>query len=374
MSLDIEEKDSRYRLARERMLAQGLDALIVVGNAQVAEKGFVKYLTNYKNGLNYVAVVFPYEGEAELLVPNTIQEYWAGRSSWIRNIRISPNLGEGLVKSLKAMGLSKTRLGLINSQIIPADAYLTLIKNCPQASVVDATRLLEELRMIKSSKEIKLIKTSAALAVLSFERLAKILRVGITEREIVAEVDRELIANGAEDIFHLFSSDPDNMFAAYAPTDRVIQRGDIVIMNTELNSPGGYWVQMVRTSFVGKPNENIERMYDTLLDIRLKILEELRPNRKMSEIANALKDYIMKAGYVIGVNFGHGLGLDLVERPRVESSEDTILAPGMVIVVHPQLVLPAGKGTIWLADTYLVTDSGAESLTAMDPLAIKTFD
>jgi Xaa-Pro aminopeptidase len=374
MSLDIEEKDRRYRLARERMLTQGLDALIVVGNAQVAEKGFVKYLTNYKNGLNYVAVVFPYEGEAELLVPNTIQEYWAGRSSWIRNIRISPNLGEGLVKSLKAMGLSKTRLGLINSQIIPADAYLTLIKNCPQASVVDATRLLEELRMIKSSKEIKLIKTSAALAVLSFERLAKILRVGITEREIVAEVDRELIANGAEDIFHLFSSDPDNMFAAYAPTDRVIQRGDIVIMNTELNSPGGYWVQMVRTSFVGKPNENIERMYDTLLDIRLKILEELRPNRKMSEIANALKDYIMKAGYVIGVNFGHGLGLDLVERPRVESSEDTILAPGMVIVVHPQLVLPAGKGTIWLADTYLVTDSGTESLTAMDPLAIKTFD
>ena len=71
---------------------------------------------------------------------------------------------------------------------------------------------------------------------------------------------------------------------------------------------------------------------------------------------------------------GHGLGLDLVERPRVEPSEDTILAPGMVIVVHPQLVLPAGKGTIWLADTYLVTDSGAESLTAMDPLAIKTFD
>jgi hypothetical protein len=62
MSLDIEEKDRRYRLARERMLTQGLDALIVVGNAQVAEKGFVKYLTNYKNGLNYVAVVFPYEG------------------------------------------------------------------------------------------------------------------------------------------------------------------------------------------------------------------------------------------------------------------------------------------------------------------------
>jgi Xaa-Pro aminopeptidase len=99
------------------------------------------------------------------------------------------------------------------------------------------------------------------------------------------------------------------MFAAYAPTDRVIRRGDIVIMNTELNSPGGYWVQMVRTSFIGKPNRNIEKMYDTVLDIRLKILEELRPNRKTAEIANALKDYIVAVWYRI--NLGH-LGLDLV--------------------------------------------------------------
>ena len=373
MALDLEERDRRYRLVRERMRAQGLDALIAVGNATILEKGFVKYLTNYRNGLRYVAVVFPYEGEAELLVPNTFQEYWAGRSSWIRNIEISPILGDGLVKSLKAMGLSKARLGLINDRIMPADAYLTLIRNCPEASVVDATPVLEELRMIKSSKEIELIKNSAELAVLSFEKLAKIIKVGITEREIIGEVDRELIANGAEEIFHLFSSDPDNMFAGVA-TDRVIQRGDIVIMNTELSSPGGYWVQMVRTSFVGKPKENVERMYNTVLDIRLQVLEELHPNRKMSEIADALGDHIVKAGYGMGVNLGHCLGLDLVERPLVHPNEDMVLAPGMVITVHPQLVLPTGKGTVWLADTYLITDSGAESLTEMDPLAIKIFD
>lgn len=374
MVMDIEERDRRYGLVRERMSTQGLDALIVIANAQIAEKGFVKYLTNYKNGLNYVALIFPCEGEAEFLVPNTIQEYWAGRSSWIRNIKVTPNLGEGLVKSLNAMGLSKARLGLINNQTISADAYLTLVKNCPEASVVDATPLLEELRMIKSSKEVELVKKSAELAVLSFEKLAQVLKVGITEREIVGEVDRELIANGAEDIFHLFSSDPHNTFAGYAATDRVIQRGDIVIMNTELSSPGGYWVQMVRTSFVGRPQEDVERMYNTVLDIRLKILDELRPNRKMSEIANALTDHIAKAGYGIGVNLGHGLGLDLVERPRVDSSENIILAPGMVIVVHPQLILPTGKGTVWLADSYLITDSGAESITEMDPLAIKIFD
>jgi Xaa-Pro aminopeptidase len=74
----------------------------------------------------------------------------------------------------------------------------------------------------------------------------------------------------------------------------------------------------------------------------------------------------MSSGYEIGVNFGHCLGLDVVERPIVHVKEETALKPGMVITVHPQLVSKDKGAAVWFADTYLVTEGEAEVLTALD--------
>jgi Xaa-Pro aminopeptidase len=374
MALDLKEKDRRYGLIREKMAAQGLDALIVISNSQITQKGFVKYLTNYRHILYNLVVIFPVKGEAKLLVPSPVQKYWAELLSWIKNVEEqAPSLNEVLSRNLKDMGLSRARLGLINEKTMPADTYLSLIKNFPDASIVDATSIIEELRMVKTAGEQELVRTSAALADLSFKVLADILKPGITEREVIADVDRALIAGGAEDIFHLFSSKPGNLFP-YAPSDRPIEKGDIVILNTELSGPGGYWVQMVRTSFFGRPKSHIERMYDALIDIRSGLTSQLRPNRKASEVAAWVRNEITSSGYDIGVHFGHCLGLDVVERPLVHVSEEAPLRPGMVVTVHPQLVSKDKDATVWLADTYLITEDDAEVLTKVEPAEIKILD
>ena len=374
MALDLKEKDRRYGLIRERMAAQGLDALIVISNSQITQKGFVRYLTNYRHILYNLVVIFPFKGEAKLLVPSPVQKYWAGLLSWVNNVEEQvPSLNEVLSRNLTDMGLSKARLGLINEKTMPADTYLSLMKNFPDASIVDATSIIEELRMVKTAGEQELVRTSAALADLSFHVLADILKPGITEREVIAEVDRALIAGGAEDIFHLFSSRPGNLFP-YAPSDRAIEKGDIVILNTELSGPGGYWVQMIRTSFVGKPKPHVERMYDILIGIRSGLEAQLRPNRKASEVAAWVRNEILNAGFDVGVNFGHCLGLDVVERPLVHLNDDTPLKPGMVITVHPQLVSRDKDATVWLGDTYLITEGDAEVLTKVEPGEIKIIE
>ena len=374
MTLDLEERDRRYRLIRERMAAQGLDALIVVSNSQITQKGFVKYLTNYRHMLYNLVVIFPYEGEAKLLVPSPVQKYWAGILSWIKEIEEQlPSLNEALSRNLKNMGLSKGRLGLINDRTMQADTYLSLIKSFPEASMVDATSIIEEIRMIKSRGEQELVRKSAAIGDLSFKVLSEILRPGITEREIIGQVDQELIAGGAEDIFHLFSSRPGNLFP-FAPSDRTIEKGDIVILNTELSGPGGYWVQMVRTLFVGRPKIHIERMYDTLVGIRSRLADHLRPGIKASEVAAWVRNEIVNSGFDLGVHFGHCLGLDVVERPLVHINDETPLRPGMVITVHPQLVSRDREATAWLADTYLITEDNAEVLTRLEPHEIKIVD
>ena len=374
MALDLKEKDRRYGLIKERMAAQGLDALIVISNSQITQKGFVKYLTNYRHILYNLVVIFPFKGEAKLLVPSPVQKYWAGLLSWVNNVEEQvPSLNEVLSRNLTDMGLSKARLGLINEKTMPADTYLSLMKNFPDASIVDATSIIEELRMVKTAGEQELVRTSAALADLSFHVLADTLKPGIAEREVIAEVDRALIAGGAEDIFHLFSSRPGNLFP-YAPSDRAIEKGDIVILNTELSGPGGYWVQMIRTSFVGKPKPHVERMYDILIGIRSGLEAQLRPNRKASEVAAWVRNEILNAGFDVGVNFGHCLGLDVVERPLVHLNDDTPLQQGMVITVHPQLVSRDKDATVWLGDTYLITEGDAEVLTKVEPGEIKIIE
>ena len=371
MTLDLQEKDRRYKIIKEKMSSDGLDALIVINSAQINEKGFVKYLTNYRSILYNLVAIFPLNGEARLLVPSPVQQYWAGLLGWIPRVEDQvPSLEESLSKNIKEMGLSKAKIGLISTKIMPAQTYLALTKNFPGASMVDGTSVIEDVRMVKSEGEQALARTTAGLADLSFRTLAEILRPGVTERDIIAEVDRRLMSKGAEDIFHLFSSRPGNLFP-YVPSDRTIEKGDVVILNTELSGPGGYWIQMVRTSFVGKPKANVERMYDILIEITSTLPAQLRPGERAADVADWVRNKIINAGFEIGVNFGHGLGLDVVERPLVHVKDETTLKSGMVVTVHPQLVSKDKGATVWLGDTYLVTEGDAEVLTKVDPADVK---
>lgn len=374
MALDLKERDRRYSAIKKKMAAMTLDALVVINSAQINEKGFVKYLTNYRSILYNLVVVFPLSGEPRMLVPSPVQKYWAGLLGWINRVEDQvPSLEESLSKTIKEMGLSKANLGLINTRIMPAKTYLALMDDLPEASIVDATSIIEEARMVKSGSELALVKNTAGLAELSFKVLAEHLKPGITEREVIAKIDGRLIAEGAEDIFHLFSSRPGNLFP-YAPSDRAIEKGDIVILNTELSGPGGYWIQMVRTSFMGRPKAHIERMYDRLIEISTSLTGQLRPGRKASEVAGWVRTQIIQSGFEIGVNFGHALGLDVVERPLVHLKDETPLKPGMVITVHPQLVSKDKDATVWFGDTYLVTEGDAEVLTKIDPAAVKVIE
>ncbi len=156
----------------------------------------------------------------------------------------APNLGEGLAKNMKEMGLTEGKIGLVNDKIVPAQVYCFLQKELQGVTWCDGTAAIDKARSVKSVSEQVLVKKAASLAKLSFQVLSDVLKPGRTEREVMAEVDRALLSEGAEDIFHLFSSKPGNLFP-YVFTDRVIETGDVVVMNTELSGPGGYWVPMV---------------------------------------------------------------------------------------------------------------------------------
>ena len=203
--LDFTERDRRYNLIRSKMESQNIDVLLVISSSQIYEKGFVKYLSNYRHILYNLVIIFPLSGPPILLAPSPLQKYWADLLSWIDNVEEQiPSLSESIIRNIKNMGLEKGNIGLINTKIMPAEAYLSIKEKMPEANIFDATYVIEESRMIKSNAEIDLVKKAADLAVQSFEVLAKIVKPGISEQKIIGAIDDELIGNGAEDIFHLF--------------------------------------------------------------------------------------------------------------------------------------------------------------------------
>jgi Xaa-Pro aminopeptidase len=366
--LTVRDRDSRYEKIREGMAREGLDALLVICDAQIEKKGLLKYITNYRNTLYNLVAIFPLSGEPKLLVPSAVQRVWAERLSWISNVeQESPSLETVLVHNIRAMGLEKARFGIASLRIMNAYTYNCLVDSLPDATFVEASKLIDQLRMIKSPAEQELVRETAALANKSFEVVAAELMPGITEQELLTKVDAMLTCSGAQDIFHLICSKPGDLMP-FTATNRQIQKGDSVIVNTELSGPSGYWVQMVRTAFVGEPAGVAGKMYAALVGIVGQLPAMLVPGARTKDIAQWVRDQTLAAGYEVGVHFGHCLGLDVVEAPIISINDEAVLKAGMVLTVHPQFVTSDHAETVWYADCYLIRENGpAEVLTKTEP-------
>ena len=370
--LTLKEKEIRYNKVRQSMAKRGLDALIVICDAQIEKKGLLKYLTNYRSMLYNPTLIFPYEGEPRLSTPSAVQKYWASKQSWIKNVeQQNPTLEETIVRQIKEMGLEKAKFGIASMKIMNAATYNYLVEHLPEASFVEAADVIDENRKNKCPIEQEMIRQVAALADESFALISRVLKPGMTEQQLLAEVDTMLLTSGAQDVFHLICSKPGDLFP-FVATDREIQMGDSVIINNELSGVGGYWIQMVRTAFVGPCSGNAEKMYDTLVNLVNQLPEKLVPGAKTAEISQWLLEQTNAAGYEVGVHFGHCLGLDVVEKPIISIMDKDALEAGMVLTVHPQFVTTDKTETVWYADAYLVKEDGpAEVLTKFDPELLK---
>ena len=370
--LTVKEKEARYEKVRRSMAKRGLDALIVLCDAQIEKKGLLKYLTNYRSLLFNTVAIFPIEGEPRMSVPSAVQKVWATRLSWINNVEQQiPSLEEVIVRQICDMGLERAKLGIASMKIMNAVTYNYLVEHLPEASFIEAADVIDEHRKNKSLAEQELVRQTARLADESFELVSRVLKPGITEQQLLAAIDSMLTCCGAQDIFHLICSKPGDLMP-YMATDRVIQKGDAVIINNELSGPSGYWIQMVRTAFVGESAGRAGEMYDSLVSIVNQLPGMLVPGAKTADISQWLLDQTYAAGYEVGVHFGHCLGLDVVENPRVSIADKDSLEAGMVLTVHPQFVTSDKSETVWYADSYLIKEDGpAEVLTKYDPELLK---
>ncbi|MGW8288334.1 MAG: M24 family metallopeptidase, partial [Desulfobulbales bacterium] len=231
-------------------------------------------------------------------------------------------------------------------------------------AMIPVSGLIESLRMRKSEEEIKKIQQAVLLNELVFQEVFKGMRSGQTEKEVARKIEAEMLRRGAEEPAFptIVAAGPNGALPHAVPTDRVIKKGEPVIVDMGLKL-GGYCSDMTRTVVLGKPDSQTLKIIRLVRKAQRAAQKFIKAGIIAREADRAARDIITRAGY--GKNFGHGLGhgvgLAVHEAPSLNRMRRNKILPGMVVTVEPGIYLP-GWGGVRLENMVVVTENGCTVL------------
>lgn len=231
--------------------------------------------------------------------------------------------------------------------------------------LVPAGELLSELRASKQEYEVESIIAAQRIAESAFDEVLGLIRPGVTEREIAAELTYRMMRSGGEGN----SFDPICVTGSKTsmphgePGDEAVKYGDFVTMDFGCLK-NGYCSDMTRTVAVGRADGEMKRVYDTVLRAQLAGIEKARAGVTGAEIHDAAAHVIAEAGYggYFGHSFGHSLGLDIHESPGASPANKNPMPEGAVISAEPGIYIP-GKFGVRIEDMLYLTPQGNVNLT-----------
>lgn len=232
-------------------------------------------------------------------------------------------------------------------------------------SLLPAGDMMGELRASKNEEEIACLIRAQRISEKALEEVLTIIRPGMTEKEVMAELVYHMLKNGSEGN----SFDPIVVTGANTsmphgvPGDTVIKNGDFITMDFGSLS-GGYCSDMTRTVAVGSATEEMRNIYGIVLEAQLAGIAAARSGIPGKVIDQAARDVIEKAGYgpFFGHGFGHSLGLDIHEPPNAGPRGEALMAVNDVCSAEPGIYLP-GKFGVRIEDVMIIRPDGAEVIT-----------
>lgn len=246
----------------------------------------------------------------------------------------------------------------IEEDFMTAGLYKEFEKNVPSAKFVNGSRMLNEIRMIKSEEELELFKEACRITDEIMMDVIKSIKAGMTEKEVNALILKEMIDKDAETYFFMpiVASGARSSMPHGRPTDKKIEPGDFVVIDMGIIYKG-YYSDMTRTVVIGKASERQKEIYDTVLRAQLRATELIMPGMTGTEADKIARDIIEEAGY--GEYFKHALGhgfedgLVLAEGPR----GNTVLKENMVFTIEPGIYIE-DFGGVRIEDTVILTKDG----------------
>ena len=207
--------------------------------------------------------------------------------------------------------------------------------------------IVESLRMIKSPAEVEAIAKAARLNSAAFHRSMRFLRPGVTEKDLAARIDHQLRRLGASGpaFDTIVAAGPRSALPHAQPTDKSIANNELVLVDMGARC-AGYVSDMTRVAFPGGPSPAMRSAYKAVLEAQLSAIDAVRAGVTAEEVDFAarqvLREHRLDRYFVHST--GHGLGLEIHEKPRLGRGEKTTLQAGMVITIEPGVYLEGAGG------------------------------
>lgn len=264
---------------------------------------------------------------------------------------------------LRRQGPSLRRVAL--GDAMPAAHVLQLRDAVPGSEQVLASPVLRELRMRKDAAEIEALAEAAVAIDRVHARMGEWLQPGRTEAEAGAGITAGIVAEGhTEAAFVIVGSGPHGASPHHDVSDRVLARGDVVVVDIGGPTAAGYHSDCTRTYSIGEPAAgDVAGTYAVLHAAQDAAVATVRPGATAAQVDAAAREPITEAGF--GDHFihrtGHGIGLEVHEEPYMMGGNDLVLEPGMAFSVEPGIYLP-GRWGARIEDIVVVTQDGVRRL------------
>lgn len=369
-----QEMERRWSLLRQAMEERGLDCLIL-HNYDNFLGGYTRYITDIPIGNYPATVIFHREDETTYIghgapwTPSVPPDMARGIGSPLAT-PLMPTLTytdgymtDLVVKEIKRRGYK--RAGLVGEAMIPATLYRSIQEHLPQVELVNATTMVDRIKMIKSPEEIEKLREIVRIHDVIGAAVPAIFRPGRYEYELVADIRKMAADMGCEGLNVMVGTGPSENPGLMLPNmqHRQVEPGDNMLCLIELSGPGGYYAELMRMWTLGEPSQALQDATACAVACQKLITDHMKPGVSCSELLKLNNEFLTARGYMPeGRLFAHGQGLDMVERPALAADETFALEENMFFAVHPAAVNQEVFGAA--CDNFLVTAEGVERLTA----------
>ena len=346
----------RLSAARAAVAAAGLDVALVCGSGRHHFIGanLAWWFSGVRQLGRDMVVAVPAEGEPALLVAPSWDERRAARRSWIADVVATDDVASALSRLLRSRGWR--RAGVAGREAAsPALA----------AALWETTDIV--LPTGHDEWSLACIERAVGIAEAGYRHLCATARPGMPEFALAAEADAHMRELGADDNFLLISASQHNR-AVHAPTDRVLEAGDVLLGEIS-PSVDGQFAQICRSATIGEPDARQQRAYEILCEAYDAGFAAAAPGVPVPEVAAAVNAVVASYGYERYTRppymrtRGHGTGLAPLVPADISDRSEVVLAPGMAFVLHPNQYFP-DAGYLLYGEQVVIEPDGARALSA----------
>lgn len=381
------ERDRRWKAVREKMAEQKLDVIVTPQNTghSMDFQANTRYLTHCGGGGDAdIAAVFPLNGDVTAIATSA-NPRWTTTQEWTADVREARReYGKIIVERLKELKVDHGRIGItglgeVKGTRTPEGTILhgtwQKIRNAfPNATLVDATEILTEVRFTKSAEEIEVLTRSMAIVEEGYKAEIEAARPGARDWDVWAAAQYGMMRNGSEMPVHCnWLSGKNPVRTLTRPTMRILEIGDLIINELEANWVG-YRAQGVQPVFVGMADPVHQELIKVQRELFNRVMEQLKPGVTVKELAElTLKtaaSIAPKSGPAAGARgdlnmHGRGAGDDgpiITAHAKSPRQLGVALRENMVFICKPSALAADGGSICTWGDSIVVTANGGKRL------------